>query len=247
MQSLDGNPLLEAHTAWSVSGRDADKADELICSHSFAVATDQALALVVASSGPGLVEIGAGLGYWAALLTTAGVDVVAYDIAPPPSADNRWFAGREPWHPILFGDAASVADHGDRTLLVVWPTRNELWPAEAIERYRRAGGQQVVYVGQVPGGHTGDDRFHALLGELDRCTACAYGLVDLPCICGTVISWQREQDISLPSFEEEADVMRIYGPIDGPPESHTVVSPDPPARRSGGIKRAWQRARAQHP
>jgi hypothetical protein len=240
---LEGNPLLEAHGDWLAAGRDPDVSEELTRSYAFAVPTESAIAAIVSTDRSGIVEIGAGLGYWAAMLSAAGLDVVAYDIAPPPSEENQWFSGRQPWHPVLKGDASAVADHAERALLIVWPTRNEVWPAEALERYRSAGGQRVIYVGQGPGGVTGDERFHALLGEVDRCTACAYELADLPCICGTVVSWRREQAISLPGFDDQPDDLRIYSPVAGPPEAHAVISPRPPGRRSGARRWPWSRKR----
>src|ERR671925_199912 len=115
----------------------------------------------------GVVQIGAGTGYWARLLRDRGVDVVAFDIAPPPSPDNPWFAGVTPWYPVRHGDESAVDRFPERTLLLVWPTRAEDWGAAAVERFATAGGERLAFVGEAHGGRTGDERFHALLGELD--------------------------------------------------------------------------------
>ena len=55
----------------------------------FGVPNEAALALV-AKYGP-LVEVGAGTGYWAALLRARGVDVDAYDVQPPTDEMNNDF------------------------------------------------------------------------------------------------------------------------------------------------------------
>lgn len=243
MRPLCGNPLLAAHQAWSDAGRDPLVSEQLITSFSFAVPTEQALRVIASISTSGVVEIGAGLGYWAAVLSAQGVDVVAYDIAPPPSDDNTWFAGIDPWFKVQHGGVDAVERHADRALLIVWPTRNELWPAAALETYLTSGGQHVIYVGQHPGGRTGDDRFHGMLGELTRCSACAYDLAGIPCVCDVVVSWQREQVITLPHFEDQPDELRTYARLPGTRADHAVLSPSPLGRprRPGQWRRRLRR------
>jgi hypothetical protein len=201
------NPLLERF-------READGAgaarDECVEAFGFAVPTDAALDRIAAWAPNGVVEIGAGLGYWAHLLDRRGIDVVAYDLEPPPSAENPWHAGREPWFPIEAGGVERVAEHADRLLLVAWPTRNETWPADAIERYAANGGETVAYIGEPVGGATGDDRFHAMLGELTACLACGYGLVDLPCVCGVRREWEVVERVTLPSWDGCSDDLAFY-------------------------------------
>lgn len=110
---------------------------------------------------------------------------MAYDASPPPpSSDSQWFARVTPWYPVARDDGRVVTEHADRTLLLVWPTRDESWAARAAIDFHTAGGRSLVYVGEGPGGPTGDDELHALRGHHDRCLACAHALVDRPCICG---------------------------------------------------------------
>src|SRR5712675_189481 len=59
----------------------AERRRELASLFSWAVPNAPALE-VLAAHAP-LVECGAGMGYWAALLRARGVDVLAYDAAPP--------------------------------------------------------------------------------------------------------------------------------------------------------------------
>lgn len=208
---LQGNPLLEAYRrSDGRSGHAGADRDALISRYSFAVPTDEALHLIAGQSSEGVVEVGAGTGYWARLLHEKGVDVIAYDLLPPPSPANRWFGGSDVWFPVGDGDETVVERHGDRTLLLVWPTRKEAWAARAAELFHGAGGRRLVFVGEGPGGRTGDDSLHAVLGALDRCWACAYGLVDAPCTCHVRALWRRSASVQLPHWHGMYDDLYVY-------------------------------------
>lgn len=209
------NPLLELHRASACHALDREDA---IARYSFAIPTEEALDVIASCSPAGVVEIGAGTGYWAKLLHDYGVDVIAYDFDPPPSPTNQWFAGSDPWHHITAGDEKSVPAHRDRTLLLVWPTRNQAWPADAIELFHRAGGNQLVYVGEGPGGRSGDDRLHALLGAIDHCYACEYDLADAACTCGTSVLWARTHSIEIPQWYGFDDRLNVYRAAPAPVE-----------------------------
>ncbi|MFV0524925.1 MAG: hypothetical protein ACK5RL_10525 [Acidimicrobiales bacterium] len=205
------NPLLEALRR--AAPGDGAARDDAIGRYGFAVPDEVALAAIARHAPAGVVEIGAGTGYWAAQLAGHGLDVAAYDPQPAPSPDNRWFAGAEPWFELTTADHRVVERHPDRLLLLVWPTRNETWAAEAIESYAAAGGDRVAYVGEGPGGRTGDDRFHALLGEIDRCLRCAYEVADTACTCGVTPLWERVERIELPHWPDCQDRLHIYRPV----------------------------------
>ncbi|QXC60600.1 hypothetical protein KSP35_20110 [Aquihabitans sp. G128] len=195
--------------------------------------TDEALDLIGAASTAGVVEIGAGTGYWAAMLAANGVDVLAYDIAPAPSADNHLFEGRDAWFPVAVGDEAMAASHPDRTLLLVWPTYDEAWPAEAIERFHDAGGQRLAFVGQGPGGVTGDVRFHALVGNLDRCYPCALGVAGHACTCDVQPMWRCTHQSSLPSWGEDPDRLQIFERIEDPEQTPLATERSSPVAGGG--------------
>lgn len=123
--------------------------------YAWAIPNDEALG-VIAKYGP-IVEGGAGSGYWAHLLRERGVDVVAYDDAP---YENNWVDGR--WTEVLVGSAAAMAQHGDRTLLLVWPPYNK---SMALDHLLAHNGQTVIYVGEGLGGCTADHAFHHYLED----------------------------------------------------------------------------------
>lgn len=210
LPALAGNPLLQGHLlAADLDPRGKTRAS-LIRRFGFATPTEEALEAIAAASPRGVVELGAGTGYWARLLYERGVDVIAYDVSPPPSSDNQWFAGVTPWYPVAHDDGLVVSEHADRTLLLVWPTRDESWAARAAIEFHEAGGRSLVYVGEGPGGPTGDDELHALLGHYDRCLACAYALADRPCVCGVDQLWELRETVELPHWDGLEDDLRVY-------------------------------------
>ena len=150
--------------------RDELSRHDMVDRYGWAIPTDEAVA-AIAAHGP-IVEIGAGRGFWAYLLRKAGADVVADDIRP--RGGSHWHPEhREPWTPVAYGGVRKAADHPDRTLFLCWPPYNRPMARGALRRYR---GDTVAYVGEGPGGCTGDDAFHDALeadwSEVER--------VDLP-------------------------------------------------------------------
>ena len=75
---------------------------------------------VIAEHSP-IVELGAGTGYWAAMLARRGADVIAYDIEPPTSKTNNQFFHRQYFH-VAAGTHATLRDvSGERTPVHVPP------------------------------------------------------------------------------------------------------------------------------
>lgn len=188
----------------------------LTAQYAFAIPTDRALAAIQRHSPNGVVEIGAGTGYWASLVDALGVPIDAYDPAPPMSPDNKWFHSSAAWFDVQQADETVVAQFGVRTLLLVWPTRDQTWPADALDHFHAAGGRTVIHVGEGPGGRTGDARYHALLGGYDHCVACTYGARDLACVCGTQAQWQQVDRVALPHWPGHHDDLFVYTPRDVP-------------------------------
>jgi hypothetical protein len=110
--------------------------------------------------GRGVVEIGAGSGYWAWQMVQVGIDVVAYD-PHPPSPENKYATDRL-YFPVEIGDEHVAANHPDRALLLCWPSYDSGFAASALKAYR---GDTLVFVGEGHGGCTADDEFFELLDE----------------------------------------------------------------------------------
>lgn len=126
--------------------------EELVKEYAWAIPNREAIE-TIARYGP-ILEVGAGNGYWAHLLSQADVDVIATDLNAPTD---------EEWYPVWKADARKVVtDYPDRTLLMVWPSYSDTWATEALGAYQ---GDTCIYVGEGRGGCTADDRFHQMLHE----------------------------------------------------------------------------------
>lgn len=140
----------------------------LLCArYAWAIPNEAALS-ALSALGP-LVEIGAGTGYWAALLRAQGVNIRAYDVRPPRSigSKNHYHAGGDTrdqgwglWTDVRYGTTMSASAHGDRALLLCWPPFETKMASDALRAYP---GDIVCYIGESAGGCTADDAFYARL------------------------------------------------------------------------------------
>ena len=125
----------------------------------------------LAKLGP-MVEVGAGSGYWSAMLHERGVDAIAYDLDPPDASTLANAFAFRPFATVRRADGASLfaADPQlarERTLIMVWPGQWAVgvapasidkdtgerieppgWETACLNAYLEAGGQTVVYVGE---------------------------------------------------------------------------------------------------
>lgn len=73
-----------------------------------------------------ILQMGAGTGYWTALLRTRGVDIVAYDLHPPAGGENLFFDADYSNGTVERGDCVGVLSKQPdlaqgRALLMIWP------------------------------------------------------------------------------------------------------------------------------
>lgn len=146
----------------------------LVAQYAWAIPDPHALAFVACALGARAVEMGAGTGYWASLLTQLGVDILAYDEAPPdrvgnifhsPLLANGYSTGetRPTYTRVEVGapDTLRVLSP-DRALFLCWPPYHDPMAFEALTAF---GGQRVVYIGEEEGGCTSGDAFFAVLAR----------------------------------------------------------------------------------
>jgi hypothetical protein len=106
----------------------------------------------------GVVEIGGGSGYVAALLAARGIDVLSFD-----TASTDWYGSRTGvFHPVELGGVEQAALFPERTLLLAWPPYDELMAFEALEGFIKVGGTRVAFIGER-GGCNATEEFFALL------------------------------------------------------------------------------------
>jgi hypothetical protein len=152
------NPYLEEWTASKWSQFDRYKARrECIAKYGFAIPNEEAIQKLVALSP--IVEMGAGIGYWASLISAAGGQIEAYDKFLG-AANAYSFKHREPWFPVQAGEPKLLTTHTARTLFLSWPCYESTFASECLAAFQ---GQTVVYIGEGMGGCTANDAFHECL------------------------------------------------------------------------------------
>jgi hypothetical protein len=159
---------------------------ELASRFSWAIPTEQALDML-ARYAP-LVECGAGMGYWTALLQSRGVDAIAYDLVPPDAKRRNKYhrARRRPWTEIRRGSSVAAArHHRDRALVLCWPPYDDDSASYAALRAYR--GDVVVYIGERDGA-TGSVRFHRELK----------------------LNWSLVEELDLPRWPRLSDRLMVY-------------------------------------
>lgn len=170
---------------------------DLLHAYAHAIPTPEALK-VLARLSP-LVEVGAGGGYWARLLTDLGVDIIATDAEPPTS--NSW-TSKSPWTNVKIGDAVEVARfYPDRTLFSCWPDRPGGYMDDVIPAY---AGSTIALITTPPMGPEYMDQLYVLLEE----------------------GWDLRQRLVLPSGLERPESLMVWrrksASADSPGEQRTA-------------------------
>jgi len=184
------NPCLDLMTMLLAAPRELwaainleERRRELASLFSWGVPNERALQTLAAHAP--LVECGAGMGYWSALLRARGVDVVAYDAAPPGKSSNEYHRfAREAWTTVEAEESRVAARrHGERTLFLCWPPFDDDASSYAVVRAYR--GDKLVFVGE---GATGSVRFHRELA----------------------LNWTLEEEVRLPNWPRLRDTLMVY-------------------------------------
>lgn len=112
--------------------------------------------------GRPLLEIGAGSGYWVALLRAAGLDVIGADVGN--AGEGAFGSGLGRLCPIEALDGPAAVDaYPDRDVFCSWPSREDPWGAEAVRRIRV--GRTLALIGDGPEGVIGTPELYALLAR----------------------------------------------------------------------------------
>jgi hypothetical protein len=154
------SPSSDLYDRWKIMACEAllYARQKLVSHYAWAVPDERALVLVGETGS--VVEIGAGGGYWAALLRARGVEVFAYD---PKPGKTVW--SEKVWTEVSVGWCKPAEKHHKSTLFLCWPAYCSRFAEIAVRRYFRAGGERVAYIGEGQGGCCADDGFFELLEE----------------------------------------------------------------------------------
>lgn len=102
-----------------------------------------------------LIEIGAGKGYWAALLNC---DIICFDLL----RENKQIDDKEPWFEVQKGSHEKIKEHTSRTLFLCWPPYTDSMAVDCLKNYL---GEHLVFIGEGGGGCTADDNFWEIIEE----------------------------------------------------------------------------------
>jgi hypothetical protein len=158
---------------------------ELVKTHAWAIPTEDAIDTIVKHSPEGVVEIGAGTGYWARLISARGIPVAAFDQDPHHNAqaEGEWFE-------VFEGGPEKATDFPERSLFLCWPPYDTDMAYESVLAY---DGDTLLYVGEGPGGCCGNDVFHDLLqGEWTELEEEYVALPQWPGIHDHLEVWSRK-------------------------------------------------------
>lgn len=161
--------------------RGAKRASRTTLTRAYAWAVPNAEALDVLAEHAPILEVGAGTGYWAALMRARGVDVIATDKVGPGKS-NHWHPEPVRWASVRrMSGVKAVRAYRDRTLFLCWPPYDE--DSSSYDVLRAFTGDRLIYVGEANGGCTGSRRFGRLLDAHWSCVQTVgipqwYGLHD---------------------------------------------------------------------
>ena len=154
MRSLD-NPYLDAIRKLPERENDWSARRKLVPKYAWAIPDEEAIR-EIAKLSP-ILEMGAGSGYWAYLLTQAGAKVFAYD-----NFTRKTQKATKTWFPVKRGSFGKVDLHSNKTLLLCWPEYEHYMASECLKRHK---GKFVVHVGEENSGCTANPEFHEIVND----------------------------------------------------------------------------------
>lgn len=156
-----GNPMTRGETDYDAF----TERYRLTPIYSWTITDPESLRFVAKYAGK-LFDPMAGNGYWAYCLQQMGVDVICYDLSPQ---GNHWHPHGRTYVPVMEMDCAEAAGlHADRTMLLSWPPMDQAGE-RALTAYQ---GSRVIFIGEPPGGATGNDELYRRFGRAWTEKAC---------------------------------------------------------------------------
>lgn len=132
--------------------------------YAFAVPSPAAID-AIAQLGRPVVEMGAGVGFWARLLADRGIDVAAYDCTPTGNggAENEFHGRCPPFCAVQRGEPAVLAQirFARHALLLCYPPKGSPMASNSLAAF---SGNTLVHIGEWAG-DTGDAAFERQLAD----------------------------------------------------------------------------------
>jgi len=141
--------------------KDWSKRDEYVNKTAWAIPSKEAIQSISQFAGKEtILEIGAGLGYWAMLIIKKGGKIIATD-----SKKSNWkHNANPPYVPIIKMNhkKALKTFTNASVLFLCWPPYDTPMAYESLEGFQ---GNKLIYIGEGDGGCNGTDEFFQLLNE----------------------------------------------------------------------------------
>jgi hypothetical protein len=128
--------------------------DQVIQKYGFAILTENIVDKL--KKYQPILEVGAGLGYWAYECQKAGLDYIATDIYSIKG--NSYFSPETPrWTNIeTISAKKAIIKYPTRALLMCWPDYNCNWACNSLKKYKN---DYFIYVGEMCSGCCANDKF----------------------------------------------------------------------------------------
>ena len=124
-----------------------------------------------------ILEIGAGSGFWGALLRKTNCEIIATTIGDQSYKFIDKFPNKFTKIEYIAGIDA-VKKYPNKIVLWIWPGIEE-WTEETLENING----RLIYIGEGHGGHTGTDKFHDILEK-------KFNIVQIK----NMLQWEEYQD-----------------------------------------------------
>lgn len=175
------NPYLQEFNQIKHDMNDHKFRHDLVKQYAWAVPNNEAIE-AIKTIGKAVLEIGAGSGYWAKVLSSVGVQVLAFDNR------NGGYEFSKDWFTVNNGSVEQIKANADKALMLCWPNYDDPFAFNATIEYMRNKGKTLIYIGESTWGCTGCNKFHKLL---DKC-------------------WKLEKVIDIPQWSMIHDRLYIY-------------------------------------
>ena len=158
-EALRGDTLVSFKDVDDISKK-IDFRNNTIHKYAFAIPCPESLEII--KQYQPICEVGAGSGYWAAMLESIGTDIVACDTRT--IKDNYYFKlNKVYYHKMKIVDPETFIPPKNRTLFLCWPPRGD--DEMAFEYLQKYQGDTVIYIGEGEGGATATDSFFIELDD----------------------------------------------------------------------------------
>ena len=181
----DGNKLLDNFKT------ERRKRNNFIAEFGWAVPTREIIQKIADFVGEqAIVEVFAGKGLWAKLLSLQGVMITPTDqdpkfISPLLEEKIGTLEAIPHMHILKMKATTAIKSFNPKVLMMVWPPYEKEVSYEALRLFT---GDKFIYVGEGDGGCTGDDDFHEHLND----------------------HWEERECISIPQWDHIHDRLYLY-------------------------------------